>query len=112
MAIGTDYNILIASRLREEFRQGRTPRDAAFRAVRHDVATVAVAGTILALTFASLMLTGLDNLAELGAGVAIGVLIASLAVAPMVVPSLSILGGCRFWWPTRPAADQTTSAEP
>ncbi|MEO9326425.1 MMPL family transporter [Gordonia aurantiaca] len=101
VAIGTDYNILIASRLREEFKHGRSPRDAAFRAVRHDVATVAVAGTILALTFASLMLTGLDNLVELGAGVAVGVLLASLAVAPLVVPSLSIFSGRWFWWPTR-----------
>ncbi len=93
VAIGTDYNILLASRLREEFRNGYAPRDAARIAVANDAPTVAAAGLILALTFASLTLTGLANLAELGFGVAIGVAIAAFAMAPMLVPSLSALEG-------------------
>jgi RND superfamily putative drug exporter len=35
VALGTDYNILMITRLREEARAGRSPRDAAAEAVRH-----------------------------------------------------------------------------
>ncbi|WP_072687129.1 MMPL family transporter [Rhodococcus marinonascens] len=101
VAIGTDYNILLASRLREEFRNGHRARDAARIAVANDAPTVAAAGLILALTFASLTLTGLANLVQLGFGVAIGVAIAAFAMAPMLVPSLSALEGRPFWWPSR-----------
>ncbi|WP_243636745.1 MMPL family transporter [Rhodococcus sp. Eu-32] len=110
VAIGTDYNILIASRLREEFQNGHEPRDAAREAVVNGAPTVAASGIILALTFASLTLTGLANLAELGLGVAIGVCIAALLMAPLLVPSLSALEGRAFWWPTtreRSAASPT-----
>ncbi|AOW93380.1 transporter [Rhodococcus sp. WMMA185] len=101
VAIGTDYNILLASRLREEFRGGYNSRDAARIAVSNDAPTVAAAGLILALTFASLTLTGLDNLVQLGFGVATGVAIAAFAMAPMLVPSLAALEGRPFWWPGR-----------
>lgn len=101
VAIGTDYNILIGSRLREEFQNGHSPREAAREAVANDAPTVAASGVILALTFASLMLTGLANLAELGFGVAVGVTIAALLMAPLLVPSLSALQGRVFWWPMR-----------
>lgn len=101
VAIGTDYNILLASRLREEFRNGYRARDAARIAVTNDASTVAAAGLILALTFSSLTLTGLANLAQLGFGVAIGVALAAFAMAPLLVPSLSALEGRAFWWPGR-----------
>jgi putative drug exporter of the RND superfamily len=109
VAIGTDYNILLAERLREEFKNGHSPAEAARIAISNDGPTVSASGTILALTFASLTLTGLENLQELGAGVAIGVLLASLVMAPMLVPGLSVLQRSGFWWPANktkpPAAD-------
>lgn len=104
VAIGTDYNILIAARLHEEYRRGHTPRESVRIAVGHDAPTAAAAGAILALTFASLMLTGIANLVELGFGVAIGVAFAAFGMAPILVPSLSRLQGRAFWWPTRAPA--------
>jgi RND superfamily putative drug exporter len=99
VAIGTDYNILIASRLREEFANGFSAREAARITIANDAPTVAAAGLILALTFASLMLAGLANLTELGFGVAIGIVIAAFAMAPILVPALSAVEGHTFWWP-------------
>ncbi|GAB92453.1 MMPL family transporter [Gordonia rhizosphera] len=109
VAIGTDYNILMAERVREEFVAGKAPPDAARIAITRNGQTAAAAGVILGLTFASLTLTGLKNLEELGAGVAIGVILASCVMAPMLVPSLSVLQRGAFWWPTRPAAVRATS---
>ncbi len=101
VAIGTDYNILLASRLREEFLNGLSPREAARVAISNDAPTVAAAGIILALTFASLMLAGIANLTELGFGVAAGIVIAAFGMAPVLVPALSASEGRVFWWPKR-----------
>ncbi|HZD66109.1 MAG TPA: MMPL family transporter, partial [Acidimicrobiales bacterium] len=99
VAIGTDYNILLSSRLREEYLGGFLPRDAARAAITNDAPTVAAAGIILAGTFASLTLAGIANLTELGFAVSVGILLAAFGVAPLLVSALSALEGHRFWWP-------------
>jgi RND superfamily putative drug exporter len=101
MAIGTDYNILIASRLREEFHAGRPPREASRLAIVHGAPAVSAAALILAGTFASLILTGIQLLEEIGLAVAIGVLLAANILATRIVPTLAALRGWHFWWPHR-----------
>jgi RND superfamily putative drug exporter len=111
VAIGTDYNILMSSRLREEFMNGYSPKESARIAISNDAPTVAAAGTILALTFASLMLAGLDNLTELGFGVAAGIAIAGFVMAPVLIPSLATLEGRVFWWPRHARPRERPSPE-
>jgi RND superfamily putative drug exporter len=98
-AIGTDYNILMAARLREEFLAGQPARRAALAAVAHGGPTVAAAGLVLAGTFASLMLTDIVALTQLGFGVAVGIAISAFVMAPRLVPSVAAIRGWRFWWP-------------
>lgn len=50
VAIGTDYNILMIARLREEAERGTNPREAADLAIEHGGPSVAAAGLILAST--------------------------------------------------------------
>jgi RND superfamily putative drug exporter len=99
VAIGTDYNILMISRLREEAREGREPRDAAAQALRHAGPTVAAAGAILAGTFASMMLAGNSLFAEMGFSISIGIVIAAFVMAMFFTPSLTALIGHAAWWP-------------
>lgn len=101
VAIGTDYNILTITRLREEIREGRKPREAADLTVEHSSATVASAGLILAATFGSLLLAGISFLSQMGTAVAIGVIIAAFVVAPFLTPSVSAVLGYATWWPAR-----------
>ncbi|QDW63366.1 MMPL family transporter [Oerskovia sp. KBS0722] len=112
VAIGTDYNILVAARMHEEYRAGATAREAAHVAITQDAPTAAAAGIILACTFASLMLTGIANLAQLGFGVAVGIVAAAFLMAPLLVPALTALEGRAFWWPTRRAVVGLPRAEP
>ncbi|MBV9007072.1 MAG: MMPL family transporter [Solirubrobacterales bacterium] len=114
VAIGTDYNILMSSRLREEFMNGFSPKEATRIAISNDAPTVAAAGVILALTFASLMLAGLDNLLELGFGVGLGIVMAAFLMAPVLIPSLSTIEGHMFWWPrhARPDGPREREATP
>ena len=89
VALGTDYNILMIARLREEAREGREPRDAAAEAVKHAGPTVAAAGLILAGTFASLMLGGNSLLTAMGFAVSFGILVAAFVMAMFFVPGRS-----------------------
>jgi RND superfamily putative drug exporter len=99
VALGTDYNILMIARLREEAREGREPRDAAAQAVRHAGPTVAAAGVILAGTFASLMLAGNSLLTSMGFAISFGIAVAAFVMAMFFTPSLTALIGHAAWWP-------------
>ncbi len=99
VAIGTDYNILMIARLREEAREGRDPREAAGMALRHAGPTVAAAGFILAATFATMMLAGNALLTEMGFAVSFGIAIAAFVMSMFFTPSLTALIGHAAWWP-------------
>jgi len=99
VAVGTDYNILLTTRLREEVVEGASAHDAAAMAVAHAGPTVAAAGVILAGTFASLMVTGVKLLSEMGFAVAAGILLVALVMAVTLVPSIATLLGSHIWWP-------------
>lgn len=99
VAIGTDYNILVMTRLREEIRGGLKPRAAADMTIEHSGATVASAGLILAGTFGSLALAGISLLAQLGFAVAFGILLSAFLIATLLVPSVAALLGYTVWWP-------------
>jgi RND superfamily putative drug exporter len=109
VAIGTDYNILMTARLREEVQAGRTGRNAAAHAVVQAGPTVLAAGAILAGTFGSLMLGGISSLQQLGFAVAAGILMAAAVMATVLVPGLAALLGRAFWWPMRTAGRYAVS---
>ena len=99
VALGTDYNILMIARLREEAREGRDARQAAAMAVRHTGPTIGAAGLILAGTFASLMLAGNTILSQVGFAVSCGITLAAFVMALFFSPSITALIGRRAWWP-------------
>ena len=95
VALGTDYNILMIARLREEAREGESSRDAAAEAIKHAGPTVAAAGVILAGTFASLMLGGNALLIAMGFSISFGIFVAAFVMAMFFTPSLTALLGTR-----------------
>lgn len=101
VAVGTDYSMLMMTRLREEMLAGASPRAAAGLAVEHGGPAVGAAGIILAGTFGSLLLTGIGSLMQIGFAVSTGILVASIAMATLLVPAVSALLGRRAWWPGR-----------
>ncbi|RZS34766.1 RND superfamily putative drug exporter [Herbihabitans rhizosphaerae] len=99
VAIGTDYNILMIARLREEAREGKDPRTAADLAVEHAGPSVAAAGVILAGTFAALMLAGVSLLTQMGFAVAIGIVLSAFVMSMFFVPAFTAMIGHKAWWP-------------
>jgi putative drug exporter of the RND superfamily len=99
-SIGTDYNILTITRLREEIWNGASPRQAAATAIRTAGPAVAAAGLVLATSFALLMISPL--IADIGFAVAAGVLLSAFINAFLLVPALTALAGKAAWWPSHP----------
>src|SRR5215831_8840765 len=101
VALGTDYNILMIARLREEAREGRDARQAAAMALRHTGPAIGAAGLILAGTFASLTLAGNTILSQIGFALSCGIALAAFVMAMFFSPSITALIGHRAWWPGR-----------
>ena len=99
VALGTDYNILMIARLREQAKEGMEPRQAAAVALQHAGPTIGAAGLILAGTFASLTLAGNTILSQLGFAVSCGIALAAFVMAMFFSPSLTTLIGHWAWWP-------------
>jgi len=103
VAIGTDYNILMSHRLREERETGASHREATARAVQHVAPAITAAGLALAASFATLMLNSDTGTQQMGFGMAIGILLASFVVSTLLVPAVTTLLGSAAWWPARSA---------
>jgi RND superfamily putative drug exporter len=103
MALGSDYNILIMSRIREEAHE-LPLRDAVARAIGRTGSTITTAGMILGGTFAVLAIAGGSagggQLEQIGYGVAAGVLMDTFLLRSLLVPSLVVLLGRWNWWPS------------
>jgi RND superfamily putative drug exporter len=99
VALGTDYNILMIARLREEAREGLEPRPAAAEAVKHAGPTIAAAGVILAGTFGSLMLAGNSFFVSMGFALSFGILVSAFVMAMLFTPGFTALIGHAAWWP-------------
>jgi RND superfamily putative drug exporter len=112
LALGEDYNILVMSRIREEAQ--RLPlKEAVSRALVATGTTVTSAGLVLGGTFSVFAIVGAQQgstqFRDVGAGLALGVLMDTFLVRTLLVPSTVVLLGRWNWWPSamsRPGADQ------
>jgi putative drug exporter of the RND superfamily len=94
-AIGTDYNILMTARLREELRAGHDRRRAAALAIHHAGPSVAAAALILAGTFGALLVSGVPFFAQIGFAVTVGIVLVAFVVSMLLVPAMTALTGPR-----------------
>ncbi|MFG2616709.1 MMPL family transporter [Streptomyces sp. NPDC048507] len=102
VALGTDYNILVGDRIREEMERPGTARAAVARAVRHTAPAVATAGLVLAASFGSLAVSPHPGTQQTGFATAVGILLSAFVLSIVLVPALAALLGRSLWWPLRP----------
>jgi RND superfamily putative drug exporter len=117
VALGIDYSIFLMTRVREEsVRQGTRPGILHGLAVTGGVITSA--GIVLAATFAALGVLPILFLRQIAFIVAFGVLLDTLVVRSLFVPSVAYLLGSRTWAPSKlaraeqPAEPEAPSPEP
>jgi RND superfamily putative drug exporter len=100
VALGIDYSIFLSHRAKKESvlhggRQGM------IEAVAHTGGVITSAGIVLAGVFAALGMLPLMVLGQLGLIVGVGVLVDTILVRTVIVPSIFGLVGDRMWWPNK-----------
>ncbi len=103
VALGSDYNIFLMSRVREEALKVGT-EEGMLRALVATGPVITSAGIILAGTFAVLAVLPIWDLFDIGVAVALGVLIDTFLVRSILVPAITWIVGDRAWWPSSVAA--------
>ncbi|MGD0248297.1 MAG: MMPL family transporter, partial [Candidatus Limnocylindrales bacterium] len=98
VALGSDYNIFLMSRVREES-STRDLRPGIRIASARTGTVITSAGLILAGTFGALVTSPLQLLFQVGLAVALGVLIDTFVVRSLLVPAITAFIGERAWWP-------------
>jgi RND superfamily putative drug exporter len=99
LAVGSDYNLLLISRFKEEIHAGLNT--GIIRAMAGSGSVVTSAGLVFAATMASFMFSDLRILGQIGTTIALGLLFDTLIVRSFMTPSIAALLGRWFWWPLR-----------
>ncbi|MGO9031393.1 MMPL/RND family transporter [Mycobacterium sp.] len=97
LAVGSDYNLLLISRFKEEIHAGL--KTGTIRAMAGSGSVVTAAGLVFAATMASFVFGPLRVMAQVGTTIALGLLFDTLIVRSFMTPSLATLLGRWFWWP-------------
>jgi len=100
VALGIDYNIFLMTRVREESGKLGT-REGVIKGLTVTGGVITSAGVVLASTFAILGILPLTFLAELAFAVGFGVLLDTIVIRSILVPSLVRDIGGKIWWPSK-----------
>jgi putative drug exporter of the RND superfamily len=99
LAVGSDYNLLLVSRMKEEIPAGINT--GIVRAMGGTGRVVTAAGLVFAFTMAAMLVSDLVTLGQVGSTIALGLLFDTLVVRAFMTPSIAALLGRWFWWPQR-----------
>ncbi|AQT78220.1 hypothetical protein B1R94_01680 [Mycolicibacterium litorale] len=97
LAVGSDYNLLLVSRFKDEIHAGL--KTGIIRSMAGTGGVVTSAGLVFAATMAGMMGSQLVVLAQMGSTIAIGLLIDTFIVRSLLMPSIATMLGRWFWWP-------------
>ena len=98
VALGVDYNIFLAARIREESASLGIGQGT-LRGLAVTGGVITAAGIVMAATFSALTLIPAVAVAEVGVAVALGVLLDTVLVRTVLVPASLLIIGERVWWP-------------
>ena len=116
LAVGSDYNLLLVARFKEEIGAGL--KTGIIRAMGGTGKVVTAAGLVFAFTMASMVVSDLRVVGQVGTTIGLGLLFDTLVVRSFMMPSVAALLGRWFWWPpnvrSRPArtTQPVVAAEP
>jgi len=97
LAVGSDYNLLLVSRLKEEIPAGL--KTGIIRGMGASGRVVTAAGLIFAATMASMIVSDLRVIGQFGTAIGMGLLVDTFIVRAFMTPAIAAALGHWFWWP-------------
>jgi RND superfamily putative drug exporter len=110
VAVGADYNMLLASRLRDESPHGE--RLGVIRTVGSTGGVITAAGLIFAASMFGLLFSSIGTVVQAGFVIGVGILLDTFLVRTVTVPAVATVLGRANWWPGRPWREQRAADEP
>jgi putative drug exporter of the RND superfamily len=112
LAVGSDYNLLLVSRFKEEIHAGL--KIGIIRSMAGTGGVVTTAGLVFAFTMASMVISDMRAIGQFGSTVCVGLLLDTLIVRTLLMPSIATLLGRWFWWPqvVHPRGDRNMAQQP
>ncbi len=99
LAVGSDYNLLLVSRFKQEIGAGLNT--GIIRSMGGTGKVVTNAGLVFAFTMASMVVSDVRMIGQVGTTIGLGLLFDTLIVRAFMTPSIAALLGRWFWWPIR-----------
>jgi RND superfamily putative drug exporter len=93
-----DYQLFLASGMREAFVHGRTAKDSVNFGIHLSRSVVVAAAIIMISVFGGFIFSHTTMIRPVGFGLAVGVLIDAFVVRLMLVPAALTLLGDKAWW--------------
>ena len=90
VAVGVDYSIFLAARVSQEARENPVPA-AVRNAIVHTGPVISSCGLIMAATLGSLMAGELKLFVQLGLALALGMMIDTFVIRPLLLPAFITL---------------------
>lgn len=96
--LAMDYQLFLATGMREAFVHGSSPREAVSKGLRTSRAVVLAAATIMVSVFGSFMFSHSTMIRPVGFALAAGVLFDAFIVRLLLMPAVLTLLGKNAWW--------------
>jgi RND superfamily putative drug exporter len=97
LAVGSDYNLLLVSRFKEEIHAGI--KTGIIRSMAGTGSVVTSAGLVFAFTMMTMMVSDLVVAGQVGTTIGLGLLFDTLVIRSFMTPSIAAMMGPWFWWP-------------
>jgi RND superfamily putative drug exporter len=98
--LSMDYHVFMISRIKEQVAAGYSTRDAIVRGVRSSASTITSAALIMVGVFTAFGMSRLAEMQQMGAGLAIAILVDATVVRALLLPAImSLLGNANWYLP-------------
>jgi hypothetical protein len=100
VALSTDYEVILISRIAEHYRRTGDNRGAVVSGVEHTGSVITSAAVIMIAVFAGFAQADLLPVKQLGVGLALAVFLDATVVRGVLVPAaMAVMGRGNWWWP-------------
>ena len=96
--LSMDYHVFVVSRIREAHDRGLVTRDAVAYGIRSSAGVVTSAAVIMVAIFAVFATLSMQDMKQMGVGLAVAVLLDATVVRAVLLPSVMALLGEANWW--------------